>query len=103
MAVMLCSGLQSAVFSAYADGGAGMPATQVYADLMSHDCVDCEPRQDCCGSLECQMILQCSAFPAMTSVVGRLGYDRADSRQHRFIQPALPSALIYTIYRPPWA
>jgi hypothetical protein len=95
---MMLSGLQSVGLDAFSDNG---DAEYVDMSGMDHDCTDCAT-QDCCATQSCQMTSHCVSFAAVTSSTGLPAHDQSGNSLSRVFPPILPSALISTIYRPPW-
>ncbi|WP_456444745.1 hypothetical protein [Thiolapillus sp.] len=96
------SGLQSAVFADRGGAGSVGKVVQITSAQMNHDCADCDT-QDCCATQTCQMTSHCVSFPAVVVTAGLNAHGGKPARLLPRTSPLVPSSLIPTIYRPPWA
>jgi hypothetical protein len=96
------SGLQFAVPGVWENAGSDDLATLMTSVSMDHDCADCNP-QDCCATQTCQMTTHCVSFPAVIVSANLNGQGGKSAHQLAMASPIVPSTLIPSIYRPPWA
>ncbi|WP_457675828.1 hypothetical protein [Thiolapillus sp.] len=102
VAALTLAGLPSVGFAELAGAGGVTADMATGMPDMDHDCADCDP-WNCCTDMNCQMTSHCLAHPAMPMDAGLTFHDDSGSPVPGLVSPSLPSRLIPTIYRPPWA